>query len=90
MQKKINNKYYFNQTDNYVEIIFDDNIVNCDNIFYNSTSITEINFYNFHTSFAKAICCMFFNCTSLISIDFSNFDASQVLYMNGMFTIVHL
>ena len=42
-QNNIDYKYFFNRTDNYVEIIFDDNLVNCYFMFYDCNSITEIN-----------------------------------------------
>ena len=84
-QNNIYYKYFFNRTDNYVEIIFDDNLVDCIYMFYDCNSITEINFSNFDTSFVITMSLMFFNCSSLTSLDLSNFNTSQVKFMNAMF-----
>ena len=84
-QNNIYYKYFFNRTDNYVEIIFDDNLVDCIYMFYDCNSITEINFSNFDTPFVITMSLMFFNCSSLTSLDLSNFNTSQVKFMNAMF-----
>ena len=46
----INNSYYFNQTDNYVELRWDNPINNCINMFKQCSKITELNLSNFNTS----------------------------------------
>ena len=77
--------YYFNQTDNFVELIFDDNINDCRYMLYNCTNITEINLSNFNTSNVTNMEGMFAYCSSLTSLDLSNFDTSQVTHMLYMF-----
>ena len=84
-QNSIEYKYYFNKTDNFVELIFDDDIDNCAKMFANCINITEINLSNFGTSQVKNMYGMFANCSSLTSLDLSNFDTSQVTYMSGIF-----
>ena len=84
-QDTISNKYYFNETDNYVELIFEDNINNCYNMFSECSSITEIDFSNFDTSLVISMSSMFENCLSLTSLDLSNFNTSLVTEMNCMF-----
>ena len=69
-----------------VELIWDDNINNCENMFKECSKITEIYISNFDTSQIIKIGYMFCNCSSLTSIDLSNFNASQVTDMNHMFS----
>ena len=80
----INNKYIFNEDENYVEITLDDNITNCDHMFYGCNKITEINFNNFDTSKVTSMSAMFCGCQSLTSLDLYSFDTSQVTNMLWM------
>ena len=84
-QNIINHSYYFNQTENSVELIWYNNINNCSKMFENCKFITDIDFYNFDSSNIKQMTQMFYNCTSLVSINLSNFDTSQVTDMSGLF-----
>ena len=45
-QDTIEYKYDFNETDNFVELIWDDNVNNCQNMFYKCSNITEIDLSN--------------------------------------------
>ena len=58
-QYKKDYKYYFNQTDNFVELIWDDKIDDCSSMFSHCSSITEIDFSNFDTSLVTSMFCMF-------------------------------
>ena len=78
-------KYCFNQTDNFVKLIWDDSLNNCNFMFLSCASITEINLSNFKTSQVTSMEQMFLGCSLLTSLDLSNFDTSQVTNMNGMF-----
>ena len=84
-QDRIEYKYNFNQTINFVELILDDNLNNCECMFAGCNEITEINFSKFNTSQITNMYCMFLKCTSLTSLDLSNFNTSQVISMNGLF-----
>ena len=84
-QDKIEYKYYFNQTDNYVELIWNDSITNCDSMFYSCSNITEINLSNFNTSQIESMANIFNRCSSLTSLNLSNFDTSKVRNIRGMF-----
>ena len=84
-QDTIKDKYHFNQTDNYVELIFEDNIQNCDNLFRKCYNIIEIELSYFNTSQVTNMVRMFSYCTSLISINLSNFDTSNAKHMEYMF-----
>ena len=84
-QDIINHTYYFNLTDNIVELFWNHSITNCRNMFRKSYNMTEINLFNFDTSNVKTTYCMFFACTSLTSVNLSNFETSKVEEMSGMF-----
>ena len=84
-QNTIDYKYYLNETVNFVELIWDDNINNCQNMFLECSNITEIDLSNFNTSQVTNMNSMFFGCSSLTSLILSNFNTSQVTNMNSMF-----
>ena len=84
-EEMVNYSYYFNQTDNYVELIWNNSITNCENMFRGCSSITEINLLNFDTSKVKNMNSMFYNCLSLTSLNVSNFNTLKVMNMNEMF-----
>ena len=84
-QETIDYRYYFNQTDNYVELIWNDSINTCINMFHNCYSIIEINLSNFDTSLVTSMYRMFSNCSQLTSLDLSNFNTSLVASMGYMF-----
>ena len=77
--------YYFNQTDNFVELIWNDNLNSCENMFTDCWGIAEINLSNFDASLVTSMSRMFNGCKSLTSLDFSNLDTSQVTDMKMMF-----
>ena len=85
-EESIKNYYYFNRTNNFVELILDDNINNCDFMFCGCSNITEINLSNFNTSLITSMKSMFKDCSSITSLDLSNFDTSQVSLMQEMFS----
>ena len=84
-QNKISNTYFFNQTDNFVELIWDDKLINCEYMFYRCYKITEIDLSNFNTSNITSMLGIFYECSSLTSINLSNFDTSKVIDMYAMF-----
>ena len=85
-QNIVNSSYYFNQTDNYVELIWtNNNINNCSNMFAQCIDITEIDLSHFNSSEIINMSFMFYNCTALTSINLSNLDTSQVTNMQSMF-----
>ena len=77
--------YYFNQTENFVELIWNDNLNDFSYMFRKCSNITEINLSNFNTSKIKSMNRMFTSCSSLTSLDLSNIDTSQVENMENMF-----
>jgi len=84
-QDTIEYKYNFTQTDNFVELIWDDNLNNCKYMFRECTGITEIDLSNFNTSKVTNMYSMFYQCSSLTSLNLSCLNTSQVTDMAGMF-----
>ena len=85
IQNEIKKSYYFNQTENFVELIWKHNNIDCPYMFRYCRDIIEINLTNFDTSQVQNMFNMFEGCTSLTSLDLSNFDTSNVKVMNSMF-----
>ena len=79
-------RYYFNQEDNFVELIWNNNIDSTENMFYECTSITKINLSAFDNSLVTSMENMFEGCSSLTSLDLSNFNTSLVNNMIFMFS----
>ena len=59
--------------------------VNCYRLFYNLTSVKQIDFSNFDTSNVTDMSYMFYYCRPLTSLDLSGFDTSNVTNTNNMF-----
>ena len=77
--------YNFTQENNYVELIWYNNINNCANMFYGCSDITEIDFSNFDTSEVANMNSMFNGCSSLTSLHLSRFITSNVTSMTSLF-----
>ena len=84
-QVYIKNEYYLNQSENYVELIWDTPLTNCSQMFKECSKILEIDLSNFDSSNVKTIESMFYECSSLTSINLTNFDTSNVSDMNQLF-----
>ena len=85
-QERKSIKYLFNRTNNFVELIWDNDITICVNMFNGCTNITEIDLSNFDASNVNNMGVMFANCSSLTLINFSNFDTSQSTNIGTMFS----
>ena len=85
LQNIVNYSYNFNQTINYVELLWNNTISNCGNMFRSCSDIIEFDFSNFDTSQVKNMYCMFYDCSSLTSLNLSSFNTSAVQDMSGMF-----
>ena len=78
-------KYNFEEEDNYVKLIWKDNINSSAFMFSGCKNITEIDLSHFNTSNIITMRAMFFNCSSLYKLNLSNIDISQVTNMGYMF-----
>ena len=85
-QITVNKKYYFNKTNNFVELIWNNSINSCRKMFNGCWDITEIDLSNFDSSEVTNMESMFYFCTSLTSLDLSNLDTSKVRDMENMFS----
>ena len=84
-QLTINFSYYFNQTDNIVELIWNNSINSCYYMFYQCSDIVEIDLSNFNTSKVTNMDSMFRECIGLSLLNLSNIDTSIVTNMSYMF-----
>ena len=84
-QNEVNPSYNLNQTDNIVNLIWNNDIDSTFSLFYSCPDITEIDLSNFNSSQLKNTAAMFSGCSSLVSINFNNFNTSQVTLMYNMF-----
>ena len=80
-----NNVINLQNTDSIIKLEWNDNVINCKNMFKNLENITEIDLSNFDSSLVTDTSFMFNGCYSLTSINFNNFITSQVRNMAGMF-----
>ena len=67
-------KYYFNEINNTVNLIWNNSINNCSKMFYFCNDITEIDLSNFDTLNVINMSYMFYSCSKLYSLNLSNFD----------------
>ena len=84
-QPNVNYTYYFNLSENIVELIWYNNIRDCNFMFFKSYYITHFDLSNFDTSLVTTMRSMFNSCKSLTSLNLSNFNTSLVENMMGMF-----
>ena len=80
------NRYYFNEINNTVNLIWNDPIDNCSCMFFGCSKITEIDLSKFDTSFVINMFRMFDSCYQLSSLDISNFNTTKVRNMHRMFS----
>ena len=85
IQEKVNYSYFFNETDNLVELVWYEEISNCSYMFRQCYDITEIDLSNFNSSNVIRMNSMFLDCSSLTSLNLTNLDTSRVTWMHLMF-----
>ena len=84
-QNQINFAYYFNETENIVDLIWNKTINNCNYMFNSCSNITEINLTMFDTSQVESMFRMFNGCSKLVSLNLSNFDTQKVTNLGDIF-----
>ena len=76
----------FNKKGKYTIIyIFKNKIAKTNYMFYECSSLTNINLSNFNTNNVTNMSWMFYGCSSLTNINLSNFNTQNVTYMSFMF-----
>ena len=81
-QNDIAYKYYLDQEDNLVELIWDNNINTCRFMFFRCYDIIEIDLSEFNSTQIEYTDRMFAYCISLTSLNLTNFKTSQVINMH--------
>ena len=84
--------FMFEDFKNLVQINFNNNfntskVTNMWRMFFNCTSLTNLDLSSFNTSKVTNMGSMFFNCTSLTNLDLSSFNTSKITDMSQMFYI---
>ena len=65
LQSHVASEFDFNQTENFVKLVWNNKITNCENMFYECKDITEMDLSNFDSSNVDGMTCMFKGCSSL-------------------------
>ena len=84
-QNSVEYYYNFEKQNNLVELIWNNKISSCHNMFLRCSGISEIDLSEFVSSDVTSIQSMFNRCTSLIFINFKNFDTSKIAQMYRAF-----
>ena len=84
-QNILNYSYYFNQTENDVELLWNNSINDAQYMFNECPDIVMIDASKFDTSILKNTSHMFKNCVSLTILNLSNFNTSKVNNIQSMF-----
>ena len=86
-QTTVTNKYSFNNTINFVKLIFKKPITNVRAMFIDCTEIIEVDLSHFDTSKVTEFVALFRNCKSLTSVNLSNLNTKNVSNMGWMFDL---
>ena len=84
-QSTINYEYSFNQTNNNVELEWNDKIKDCSKMFRDCSKIYEISFTYFDVSDITSISSLFYGCESLKSINLSNWNVKNIFETSELF-----
>ena len=77
--------HLFEQENNEVELVWDNNLEHCAYMFFDCSDITKIDLSNFDSSKVEDIEYMFHGCSSLTSLDLTNFHTEKVEDMESLF-----
>ena len=86
-QNIVNHTYFFEKSDNNVELIWNNPIDKCSNMFRSCHDVNEVDLSYFDTSQIINMEFMFYNCQFLTSINLANFDTSKVTSMWSLFNL---
>ena len=85
IQNDVSNKYNFIQKNNIINLIWDNNINSCSDMFNGCFDISEIDVSEFASNSISETQYMFKDCSSLTSINLNHFSLQRVSNMIGMF-----
>ena len=86
-QDNIKDKHNFNNSTNFVKLVWNNVINKCNCLFKDCINITEIDFSQFYFSSGLYGYQMFYNCTSLTSLNFNSYKGTINIYnLASMFT----
>ena len=85
IQNDVSNKYNFIQKNNIINLIWDNNIDSCKDMFNGCFDISEIDVSEFASNSISETQYMFKDCSALTSINLNNFSLQRVSNMIGMF-----
>ena len=84
--EKIDPKVNITEENSIIELIWNEILTNCHQMFAGLSNIEEIDFTEFDTSQVTYMSKMFLGCESLKSLNLYGFDTSKVTDMSGMFS----
>ena len=84
-QDSISSSYYFNDTDNIVELKWYNKITNCNYMFFDCQNIIEVDLTNFDMSEVEHMAYMFYNCNSMKILNLSNYDTPKLINLKNTF-----
>ena len=84
-EEKFNNNFILNKGRHTIDIVFKNNLTNCNHMFSKCQNITQIKFFNLRTNEIKDMSYMFNGCSELLNLDLSCFKTKNVTNMSGMF-----
>ena len=73
------------ENENYITMKWDNDLTNCNSMFFDDSNITEIDLSQFVTSSVTNMAYMFCGQKKITSMNLDNFDTSKVEFMNSMF-----
>ena len=77
--------YEFSTSNNIIQLIWENQLIDCSYMFSECSNITSLDFSNFDSSKCGDMTKMFYKCSKLEYLNISNLDTSSVTNMNNMF-----
>ena len=84
-QNQVQNQYYLNRTENYIKLVWNNTISNCNCLFKDCKTIISVDFSNFDFSQGLAANALFYNCELLTSINLYDFGIIKIIDAGSMF-----
>ena len=84
-KKNVQSQYYLEEENNTMKLLWNQKITTCSVMFFECSTIEEIDLSQFDSTDVTQMFGMFYGCSSLKHINFTNFDTSKVVFMGYMF-----